>query len=86
MGDLLSSNSVIWSVLRENGFKSAERPPSCPDCYTVKEFCNKNPDGVFVLFTSGHVVTAVNGGYFDSWDSGSEILLYVWYEDIKPIF
>lgn len=79
MGDMPSSDAVFGSVLRQNGFKRAIVPNSCPDCYTIADFCKENPEGIFVLGTGGHVVTAIDGDYYDSWDSGQEIPLYVWY-------
>ena len=79
MGDMPHSNSVWGAVLREHGFKRHIVPNSCPDCYTVKEFCEDHPQGVFVIGTSNHVVTAIDGDYYDSWDSGNEIPLYYWW-------
>lgn len=79
MGDMPSSNSVIGSVLRQHGFKRRNLPDECPDCFTVADFAEENPEGVFVLGTGGHVVTVKNGNYFDSWDSGKEVPQFVWY-------
>lgn len=84
MCDMPSSDSVFGSVLRQNGFKRAIVPNSCPDCYTIADFCKENPEGIFVLGTGGHVVAVVDGNYFDSWDSGQEIPIYVWYKEVKP--
>lgn len=84
MCDMPSSNSVIASVLRENGFKKAVISDECPECYTVADFCEDNKVGSFVLGTGNHVVATQDGDYFDSWDSGKEIPIYVWYKDIKP--
>lgn len=80
MCDMPSSNSVIWAVLRQHGFKQMPRAIVCDECYTVKNFCAENPKGTFVIFTSGHVVCAIDGDYYDAWDSGNEIVLYVWYK------
>ena len=81
MCDLPSANVVWGSYLRSKGFNRSEIPNTCPDCYTVKEFCRDHPHGVFVLALDGHVVTAKNGDYFDSWDSGSEPVLYFWQKE-----
>lgn len=86
MCDMPSSDAVFGSVLRQNGFKRAIVPNSCPDCYTIADFCKENPEGKYVLGTGGHVVAVVDGNYYDSWDSGQEIPLYVWYLDRKPTF
>lgn len=79
MGDIISSNSVWQSVLRENGFKRYNLPNECPDCYTIADFCKEHPKGTFVLGTGSHVVTAVDGEYYDTWDSGDEVPAFVWY-------
>lgn len=78
MGDVMSSNNVWGSVLRQNGFKRYPIPNTCPDCYTVKDFCEDHPDGIFVLGTGTHAVTAEDGNYYDSWDSGEETPIYYW--------
>ena len=78
MGDMPNANNVIASVLRQNGFKRMDIPNECPDCYTIKEFANEHPRGTYVVGTGIHVVTIENGNYFDSWDSGDEIVAYVW--------
>lgn len=81
MYDMPSSNAVWGEVLREHGFKRRVIPTACPDCYSVKDFCRDNPQGVYVLGASGHVVTAENGIYFDTWDSGDEIVIYFWFKE-----
>lgn len=79
MGDMPSGDSVWGSVLREHGFYRSAIPNTCPNCYTIEDFCRDNPKGVFVLGTGNHVVTVVDGDYFDIWDSGREIPVYSWY-------
>ena len=79
MGDVMSSDSVLGAVLRQNGFYRKSIPDSCPDCYTADDFCRDNPKGTFVLGFGGHVATVVNGILFDSWNSSREIPQFVWY-------
>lgn len=79
MNDMPSSDSVWGSVLRQHGFYKTAIPNTCPDCYTVNEFCKDNPNGVYVLGFGGHVATVIDGDLFDSWDSSNEIPIYVWY-------
>lgn len=78
MGDMPSSNNVIASVLRMNGFYRENMPEFCPTCYTVADFAEHNPVGTYVLGTGNHVVAVVNGDWYDSWDSADEIPLYFW--------
>ena len=35
-----------------------------------------HPKGIYVVATGSHVVAVVNGDYYDSWDSGDEIVAY----------
>lgn len=79
MGDMPSSDSVWGATLRKNGFYRKSIPDSCPDCYTAKDFCEDNPEGVFVLGFGGHVATVVDGNLYDSWDSSNEIPQFYWY-------
>lgn len=81
MGDMPSSDSVIGALLRQMGFTREIIPDSCPDCYTVADFAEYHPYGVFVLGLGGHVVTIVDGDVYDSWDSSAEIPVYVWRRD-----
>lgn len=78
MGDLPSANSVWGAYLRQQGFTRSVIPNTCPDCYTVAEFCTEHPKGVYVLALSSHVVCVQDGSYFDTWDSGNEIPLFYW--------
>lgn len=86
MNDMPSSDSVWGSVLRMEGFYKVALPNTCPDCYTMEDFCRDNPKGIFVLGTGSHVATVVDGDLYDSWDSSYEIPIYVWYKDTKPKF
>lgn len=79
MGDMPSSNSVWGSVLRQAGFVRENLPNTCPDCYTVRDFCEEHPKGTFVLGLSGHVVTVKDGNWYDIWDSGDETVLFYWH-------
>ena len=78
MGDLPSANSVWSAYLRQQGFTRNVIPNTCPDCYTVADFCADHPRGAYVLALSSHVVCVEDGTYFDTWDSGSEIPLFYW--------
>lgn len=53
-------------------------PCPCPDCYTLEDFADDHPQGIFVVGTGNHVVTVEDGVLFDSWDSRSEYPVYYW--------
>ena len=76
MSDMPSSNPVWGSYLKQRGFLQVTIPNTCPDCYTVNDFCKEHPEGVFILGTGTHIVAVVNGDYYDAWDSGKEIPVY----------
>lgn len=76
MYDMPSSNRVWGELLKRFGFTQKLLPNTCPDCYTIKDFCNDFPTGIFVLGTGAHVIAVIDGNYYDSWDSGNEIPTY----------
>lgn len=76
--DLPSANTVWGKYLKSIGFKRYVIPETCPDCYTVEQFCADHPAGTFVLALQSHVVAVQDGQYYDSWDSGQEPPIYYW--------
>jgi hypothetical protein len=76
--DMPSSDAVWGASLRQHGFKKYLLPDTCPECYTVQDFCSDHPEGTYVLALGGHVVTVINGNFYDSWDSSDEVPLYYW--------
>ena len=78
MHDMPSSNAVWGSFLQKIGYVRKIIPNTCPECYTVKEFCMDNSRGKFLLATGTHVIAVINGNYYDTWDSGNEIPIYYW--------
>jgi hypothetical protein len=75
----MPSENPVWDAyLRSKGFQREVIPNTCPDCYTVKDFCNDHKSGIYVLGTGNHVVAVVDGNYIDDWDSGNEVPLFVW--------
>lgn len=75
MGDLPSSNAVWSAYLRHKGFKR-HTIEDCPDCYTVADFCQEHPNGVYVIGTGSHAVCICDGCAFDAWNSLRENVVY----------
>ena len=73
-----SADHVWGAFLRSQGFRRYLVDADCPDCYTVRDFCEDHPDGEYILAISGHVVFVRDGQYYDSWDSGQEVPVYYW--------
>ena len=80
MCDLPSANSVWGAYLRDNGYERYVVPNTCPECYTVRDFCNEYKEGTYILALNGHVVCVIDGNLFDSWDSLDEPVNYYWKE------
>lgn len=76
MYDMPSSNAVWIKYLIGNGYDMIPIPNTCPDCYTVIDFCNDHPNGSYLVATGSHVIAIENGDYYDTWDSGDEIPIY----------
>ena len=76
MADMPSANAITAAYLKKKGFQRKNIPETCPDCYSVKDFCQDHKDGIFVLGTGTHMIAVINGDYYDAWDSGDELPVY----------
>lgn len=76
--DMPTANHVWGAYLRSKGWKRYIIPNECPDCYSVKDFCNDHPTGIYILALYQHVVCVIEGNYLDTWDCGDEVPLYYW--------
>ena len=75
--DMPSSNYVWGEYLRSRGFQRHAIPNTCPACYTVADFADDHPHGVYVLGTGQHAVCVADGGIvYDNWDSRNEVPIY----------
>lgn len=83
MYDMPSSNAVWSAYLKSGGYTKNIIPSTCPDCYTVKQFCEDNPRGDFLLATGTHVVAVKDGNYYDTWDSGDEVPAFYFSKEAK---
>ena len=83
MGQTMDYDASWGAVLRMNGFRRDIIPNTCPECYTIRDFCKDHNTGVYVLATGNHVATVVNGVLYDTSDTGNEIPQYYWYEAEK---
>ena len=77
-GDLPNSNMIWGMYLKEIGGKQFLLPESCPDCITVRAFCERYPVGVYVIGTGDHAVACIDGDWYDIYDSGGMTPTYFW--------
>ena len=78
--DILSSNNVWQDFLYRIGFRRRVVPNSYINNYTISDFCLDHPVGRYILGTGDHVVAVVDGNYYDTADSGDDIVMYYWQE------
>lgn len=84
LNDMMEANHVWGAYLKQHGFKRYIIPDDLPDGYTVRDFAEDRPRGTYVLAVSNHVVTIVDGDWYDTWDSGNEIpIYYLSYEEVR---
>lgn len=81
MGDLLSSNAVWGAYLKGKGFVRDIVSNDCPECYTINDFCNEYPQGIYVIGTGSHAVCVIDGVLYDSWNSSDETPIYFYRKD-----
>lgn len=76
--DMPSSNRVWNEYLKTEGYTRHVIPDTCPECYTIRDFCNEYFKGTYILGTGTHVVAVIDGDYYDTWDSGDESPICFW--------
>lgn len=76
MSDMPSSNDVWGAYLIDRGWVYRRLQDTCPFCYTVNDFCEDHPEGVYIIGTGTHVVCVIDGCYYDAWDSGDKIPMF----------
>lgn len=79
--DMPSANYVWGMLLTRYGFKQKMIPSICPACTTVDKFSKQHPQGTYVLACQSHTVAVVDGDYYDTWNSGEEVVLYYWQKE-----
>ena len=79
--DMMEANSTWGNYLKKNGFIQSLLPNTCPLCYTLRDFCKDNPYGSYIVATGSHVIAVIDGDYYDTTDSGNEIVTYFFYKE-----
>lgn len=74
--DYPNANYIWGDYLKNIGYTKHIIPDDCPECYSIREFADDNPDGIYIVATGSHVVAVADGDYYDTWDSGDEVPVY----------
>ena len=74
--DMPSANNVWGAYLRDHGF--SRHIIDADHGYTVADFAQDHPEGVYILAIDGHVVCVQDGKWWDTWDSANETPVYYW--------
>ena len=48
LSDIMESNSTWGIYLKKRGWVQKLLPNTCPDCYTVEDFCRDHPYGIYI--------------------------------------
>ena len=78
MFDLPNADYVWGQYLKNKGFKRNILPCDNGICITVEQFCYEHPNGIYLLCPKNHIIAVINGKFYDTWNSGQEILNYYW--------
>ena len=76
--DMPSGNATWGAYLFKQGCRREFIPDSLLGRYSVLDFCRDHQQGRYLLVLDQHVVTVVDGDYYDTWDSGYEQPTYYW--------
>lgn len=76
MHEIIDVNNVWEKYMNDKGYRRIELPDTCPDCYTLRKFCRLHPYGKYLVCTGSHVIAVIDGDYYDTWNSGNEIVRY----------
>lgn len=63
---------VVDKILTEEFGFTCTKTRKCDGRMTVNEFAATHPKGTYLIKVYGHLVTIVDGFYYDTWDSGSK--------------
>ena len=76
--DLPNADHIWGEYLRRKGFRRNIMPCGVRLEVTVREFCEDHPRGTYIVCPREHVIAVKDGEYYDTWDSGDEVVIYYW--------
>lgn len=79
--DMPNADHCWGKVLEDHGFHRSIVDAPCSRCYSVRDFAEDHTHGVYVLGCTNHVLTVIDGCFWDSWNSGDEKPTFYWYKE-----
>ena len=77
--DMMNANVVWGRYLEDIGLERSYLGEKCPLCYSVKDFTDEHQKGIYILCSGSHVVAAVDGDWYDTFNSGDYPVLYYFF-------
>lgn len=81
--DMPNADAVWGEYLKVNGFTRHTLPNTCPHCYTINDFIRDHPIGTYLVATGTHVVAVMDGNFYDTSNSGNEMIIYYWRKETQ---
>ena len=77
--EMPSGRKTYHQYLLENGWSKQPMPKhQNGKRYTLSQFADENPKGVYVISLANHLATIVNGNLHDIWDCSEKCLRNYW--------
>lgn len=84
IGYMPNDNSTCTAVMDSMGYEYVKITREQKEKgYNVKEFARDHSVGTYIVSVRGHLVTVIDGQYWDSWDSGKKKLKGYWVKKDK---
>lgn len=71
-----NANEVWGRYLMRKGYTRHSIPDTCPDCYTLRQFCSEHPHGTYIVGTGTHAICVIEGDWYDIFNSADTVPLY----------
>lgn len=71
-----NANEVWGRYLMRKGYTRHSIPNTCPDCYTLRQFCSEHPHGTYIVGTGTHAICVIEGDWYDIFNSADTVPLY----------
>lgn len=75
----MDANKIWGKYLEKQGCRRFVISDPYDTRYTLRQFCEDNPKGTYVVGTGTHAVAVIQGDYYDTFNSGSITPLYYFF-------